>query len=596
MFRSARPDSRGYRNARKPGAQGPKANANGPKANANGPKANANGPKQEANGPRASMSGPKASTNGPRAHAYGSRPAPRSSKPAPYTKKPEAHASKPVAKAERPAPHAGKPVAKAQRPAPRVEQAVAPMDGPAADVATIAPATNEPASGPAFADMGLSKPIADVLRARGYNTPTPIQAMAIPVVLEGRDVFGCAQTGTGKTAAFALPVLHDLAEAGHIDGTKFGARGRPPRALVLAPTRELAMQIFDAFVAYGRNLPLRFAAVFGGVGQYHQEKALRGGIDALIATPGRLMDLHEQGLIDLGSVEVLVLDEADRMLDMGFLPEMKRIAALTPDSRQTLLFSATASKAIRALANGLLKDPAHLEAQRESSTVEAIDQRVYMVRRDNKTPLLQTVLAKEGVGRTLVFTRTKHGADKLVKQLERGGVRAAAIHGNKTQNARTRALEDFKRSHKGVLVATDVASRGIDVSNITHVINYDLPGDAETYVHRIGRTARAGASGVAITFCDAGDFQEHRELMDIERRTGASLTTAMDAGDLCHERPAVPQRGKPGHDRNNANQPHAGANRRSASNPGRRGGPPRRGNGPTHRGNGPARQTGAARA
>ena len=575
MFRSARPASRGYRNARKPGPQGPKASTNGPKASMNGPKANANGPKQEA-------TGPKPGANGPKAHASGSRPAPRSGKPAPNAGKPAPHANKP-------APHASKP-------APRVEQVVAQPEGPAADVATMVPATNEPASGPAFAEMGLSKPIADVLRARGYVVPTPIQAMAIPVILEGRDVFGCAQTGTGKTAAFALPVLHDLAEAGHLDGSKFGARARPPRALVLAPTRELAMQIFDAFVAYGRNLPLRFAAVFGGVGQYHQEKALRGGIDALIATPGRLMDLHEQGLVNLGSIEVLVLDEADRMLDMGFLPDMKRIAALTPDSRQTLLFSATASKAIRALANGLLKDPAHLEAQRESSTVEAIDQRVYMVRRDNKTPLLQTVLAQAGVGRTLVFTRTKHGADKLVKQLERGGVRAAAIHGNKTQNARTRALEDFKRSHKGVLVATDVASRGIDVSNITHVINYDLPGDAETYVHRIGRTARAGASGVAITFCDAGDFQEHRELMDIERRTGASLTTAMDAGDLCHERPALPQRGKPGHDRANANQPYAGANRRNANNPGRRGGPPRRGNGPTHRGNGPTRQTGAARA
>ena len=371
-----------------------------------------------------------------------------------------------------------------------------------------------------FDDLGLAAPIAQVLAKRKYTTPTPIQALAIPAILEGRDVFGCAQTGTGKTAAFALPILHDLHEAGHPDKNNRGKRGRAPRALVLCPTRELAVQIFDAFVAYGRNLPLRHTAIYGGVGQYRQEKALHGGVDVLIATPGRLMDLHQQGLVDLGSIEVLVLDEADRMLDMGFLPDMRRIAALTPDTRQTLLFSATASKAIKALANGLLKDPEHLETTPESTTVERINQQAYVVSKDNKALLLGALLMREGVGRTLVFTKTKHGADRVAKALDRSGVRAEAIHGNKTQNARTRALDAFKRNAQGVLVATDVASRGIDVSGITHVINYDMPGDAETYVHRVGRTARAGASGIAITFCEK---EEVRDLADVERRTKADI-------------------------------------------------------------------------
>lgn len=388
------------------------------------------------------------------------------------------------------------------------------------DSTTVAPSNPNQADTLTFDDLGLAAPIAQVLAKRGYTTPTPIQALAIPAILEGRDVFGCAQTGTGKTAAFALPILHDLHEAGHPDKNNRGKRGRAPRALVLCPTRELAVQIFDAFVAYGRNLPLRHTAVYGGVGQYRQEKALYGGVDVLIATPGRLMDLHQQGLIDLGSIEVLVLDEADRMLDMGFLPDMRRIAALTPDTRQTLLFSATASKAIKALANGLLKDPEHLETTPESTTVERINQQAYVVSKDNKALLLRALLMREGVGRTLVFTKTKHGADRVAKALDRSGVRAEAIHGNKTQNARTRALDAFKRNAQGVLVATDVASRGIDVSGITHVINYDMPGDAETYVHRVGRTARAGASGIAITFCEK---EEMRDLADVERRTKADI-------------------------------------------------------------------------
>ena len=382
---------------------------------------------------------------------------------------------------------------------------------------------------PNFDTLGLAEPIAAVVAQRGYETPSPIQALAIPAVLEGRDVFGTAQTGTGKTAAFALPILHDLFEAGHAGGPKRthngkkqqrGKRGRPPRALVLCPTRELAVQIFQSFVAYGRNVPLRHAAVYGGVWQYRQEKALKGGVDVLIATPGRLIDLHNQGLVDLSEIEALVLDEADRMLDMGFLPDMKRIAALTPESRQTLLFSATASKAIKALANGLLKEPVHLETAPESTTVERINQQAYIVTKTNKPQLLRALLSREHVGRTLVFTRTKHGADRVVKQLIRTGLEANAIHGNKTQNARIRALDAFKQDPQGVLVATDVASRGIDVSGITHVINYDLPVDAETYVHRVGRTARAGASGVAITLCEP---EESRDLGAIARRTKADI-------------------------------------------------------------------------
>ena len=405
--------------------------------------------------------------------------------------------------------------------------------------------TNNTAS---FDDLGLADPIAKVLAKRGYETPSPIQALAIPEVLAGRDVFGTAQTGTGKTAAFALPILHDLFEAGHRGGKGRGKFGRAPRALVLCPTRELAVQIFDSFVAYGRGVPLRHAAVYGGVSQFRQEKALKAGVDVLIATPGRLMDLHEQGLVNLGSIEVLVLDEADRMLDMGFLPDMRKIAALTPDARQTLLFSATASKAIKALANGLLKDPAHVQTAPESTTVERVRQQAYVVEKANKTALLNTVMmaAASGgdVGRTLVFTKTKHGADRLVKQLNRDGVGASAIHGNKTQNARTRALDAFKKDPQGVLVATDVASRGIDVTGITHVVNYDMPVDAETYVHRVGRTARAGASGIAITFCEPAEV---RDLATIEHRTKAVIEAGECGGDLARgyvkpERAPKPQR------------------------------------------------------
>lgn len=407
--------------------------------------------------------------------------------------------------------------------------------------------TNNTAS---FDDLGLADPIAKVLAKRGYATPSPIQALAIPEVLAGRDVFGTAQTGTGKTAAFALPILHDLFEAGHRGGKGRGKFGRAPRALVLCPTRELAVQIFDSFVAYGRGVPLRHAAVYGGVSQFRQEKALKAGLDVLIATPGRLMDLHEQGLVNLGSIEVLVLDEADRMLDMGFLPDMRKIAALTPDARQTLLFSATASKAIKALANGLLKDPAHIETAPESTTVERVRQQAYVVEKANKTALLNTVMMAaasggDGIGRTLVFTKTKHGADRLVKQLNRDGVGASAIHGNKTQNARTRALDAFKRDPQGVLVATDVASRGIDVSGITHVVNYDMPVDAETYVHRVGRTARAGASGIAITFCEPAEV---RDLATIEHRTKAVIEAGECGADLARgyvkpERSARPSGG-----------------------------------------------------
>ncbi len=447
-----------------------------------------------------------------------------------------------------------------------------------------------------FDTLGLAEPIAQVLAKRGYETPSPIQALAIPAVLEGRDVFGTAQTGTGKTAAFALPILHDLFEAGHRGGKGRGKFGRPPRALVLCPTRELAVQIFDSFVAYGRNVPLRHAAVYGGVSQFRQEKALKTGVDVLIATPGRLMDLHQQGLVDLGSIEVLVLDEADRMLDMGFLPDMRKIAALTPDARQTLLFSATASKAIKALADGILKNPVHLETERESTTVERIAQQAYVVDKANKGNLLRALLGRDHagnakVGRTLVFTKTKHGADRLVKQLDRAGIHANAIHGNKTQNARTRALTAFKKDSRGVLVATDVASRGIDVSGITHVVNFDMPVDAETYVHRVGRTARAGASGVAITFCQPDEIGD---LAHVERRTKANIGPGdelpADLGGLAepYRRPERPARSNAGSNGQRSKKQGRRPGGRPTSNSGpagnRRPGGPRRGPNKNYRG------------
>jgi ATP-dependent RNA helicase RhlE len=373
-----------------------------------------------------------------------------------------------------------------------------------------------------FEKLGLAEPILRAVADEGYAAPSPVQTAAIPHVLQGRDVMACAQTGTGKTGAFALPVLHRLAAA---DASRKG--GRLPRALVLCPTRELAAQIFESFVRYGRRLSLRHAVIFGGVNQNPQVRALRAGADTIIATPGRLMDLMNQGHVDLSAVETLVLDEADRMLDMGFIHDIRKIVARIPASRQSLLFSATVSPEIRRLAGSILRDPAVVETARESTTAEAVDQRVYLVERPNKPDLLETLLQEVGVGRSLVFSRTKHGADKIVRRLRQASIDAEAIHGNKTQNARTRAMKSFRSGRTRVLVATDIASRGIDVDEITHVFNYDMPADAETYVHRIGRTARAGASGVAVSFCGS---DERKLLRQIERRTDARISVTSAGG------------------------------------------------------------------
>jgi ATP-dependent RNA helicase RhlE len=354
-----------------------------------------------------------------------------------------------------------------------------------------------------FADLGLSAPILRAVRAENYPTPTAIQAKAIPHVLAGRDLLGCAQTGTGKTAAFALPILQRLSS----DVRPAGPQAC--RALVLTPTRELAAQIRDSFGSYGRFLNLRSAVVFGGVGQSQQVRALARGVDVLIATPGRLLDLMGQGLARLDPLEMFVLDEADRMLDMGFIHDVRKVIAALPKQRQSLFFSATMLPEVARLAGSILTDPVKIEAHPVASTAELVEQRVMFVDKADKRALLGRVLQDGAVGRALVFTRTKHGADRVVAQLARDGVSAEAIHGNKSQNARTRALERFRTGAGRVLVATDIAARGIDVDGITHVINYDLPNVPESYVHRIGRTARAGRSGVAISFCDA----EEREFL-----------------------------------------------------------------------------------
>ncbi|HWA77371.1 MAG TPA: DEAD/DEAH box helicase [Polyangiaceae bacterium] len=339
----------------------------------------------------------------------------------------------------------------------------------------------------------------------GYETPTPIQLQTIPSVLSGRDVLGCAQTGTGKTAAFTLPLLQRL------------DRSQAPgsvRALVLSPTRELAAQIGSRVAAYGRHLGLRHTVIYGGVAQRAQERELQRKPEVLVATPGRLLDLMRQGLINLRALEILVLDEADTMLDMGFIHDVRQIVAAVPKQRQTLLFSATMPAPIEALSRSILQDPVRVSVTPQTMTAETVEQAVYFVDKPEKRSLLERVLATAGVERALVFTRTKHGADRVAKQLVRAGIEAAAIHGNKSQNARERALEAFRRGKTNVLVATDIAARGIDVQGVSHVINYDLPNVAESYVHRIGRTGRAGAVGQAISFCDQ---EERRLLVDIER-------------------------------------------------------------------------------
>ena len=347
-----------------------------------------------------------------------------------------------------------------------------------------------------FNELNLSAPLLRAIAEAGYETPSPIQAKAIPPVLEGRDLMGCAQTGTGKTAAFALPMLDRLN----------AAKPRKPgaiRALILTPTRELALQIGESFAAYGKYQQLRATVIFGGVGQAPQVEAIKKGVEILIACPGRLNDLVGQGLVDLSNIEIFVLDEADRMLDMGFVHDVKKVIAKLPKQRQNLMFSATMPKEIEQLAAGILQDPAFVKVDPVSSTVDRIDQSLYFVEKGNKKFLLPWLIKnlKPEVVNALVFSRTKHGADKIAKDLNKQGIPAAAIHGNKSQTARVTALEDFKAGKTRVLVATDIAARGIDISELSHVFNYDLPEVPETYVHRIGRTARAGADGTAVSFC-----------------------------------------------------------------------------------------------
>ncbi|MDM1073942.1 DEAD/DEAH box helicase [Empedobacter brevis] len=362
-----------------------------------------------------------------------------------------------------------------------------------------------------FSDLNIIQPILNAIDSAGYESPTEIQRQSIPLVLEGNDMIGCAQTGTGKTASFAIPILQLL-------------HGKPKqnkaiRTLIITPTRELAVQIDDNFKLYSKNLKLKSLAIFGGVSQNKQVGSIKNGVDILIATPGRLLDLMSQGIIKLNQIEILVLDEADRMLDMGFVNDIKKILKKVPEERQTLFFSATMPKSIRKFANTILNHPKEINVTPVSSTAETIQQSVYFAEKAEKELLLVKLL-KENAERTLVFTRTKHGANRLVKKLEKSKILSAAIHGNKTQNARQRALNDFKDNKIQVLIATDIAARGIDIDMLSNVINYELPNVPETYVHRIGRTGRAGKEGVARSFCS---IEEKKDLRNIEKLIGTKI-------------------------------------------------------------------------
>jgi ATP-dependent RNA helicase RhlE len=371
-----------------------------------------------------------------------------------------------------------------------------------------------------FETFGLRPELLRAVAEKHYTVPTPIQEKAIPPVLEGKDVLGCAQTGTGKTAAFALPILQRLQEA-----PWKGSGKRPIRVLVLTPTRELASQVAESFGTYGRHTGLKHTVVFGGVNQGPQAQALRQGIDILVATPGRLLDLMSQGLVRLQSVETFVLDEADRMLDMGFIHDIRRVIGQLPVKRQTLFFSATMPQEIQGLADTILRNPVKVAATPVATPAQAVEQRVHYVEKHEKIELLKHLLNGASVKNALIFTRTKHGADGLTKQLSRCNVRAEAIHGNKTQSAREKALGNFKRGLTRVLVATDIAARGIDIVDLSHVINYDLPNEPESYVHRIGRTGRAGASGTAWSFCS---YEERPFLAGIERLIRKHLPVAAE--------------------------------------------------------------------
>ncbi|HTN37685.1 MAG TPA: DEAD/DEAH box helicase [Arachidicoccus sp.] len=367
-----------------------------------------------------------------------------------------------------------------------------------------------------FQELNIINPILNALEAEGYQTPTPIQEQSIPLVLAKKDLLACAQTGTGKTAAFAIPILQMLSKNPARTGKKISA-------LILAPTRELAIQINESFTSYGKGLSIKHTVIFGGVSQAGQVRDLKANVDVLIATPGRLLDLIGQGFVNITNIEYFVLDEADRMLDMGFVNDVKKVVKLIPQKRQTLLFSATMPPSILKLANSILIAPISVKVDPVSSTADTVQQSVYLVEKRNKKKLLAFVLKDDNIHRSLVFTRTKHGADKLVKELFKTGISAAAIHGNKSQNARQKALQDFKSDRIRVLVATDIAARGIDIDELPHVINFELPNVPETYVHRIGRTGRAGASGVAVSFCDP---EEMADLRGIQKLIGFSVPVA----------------------------------------------------------------------
>ena len=372
----------------------------------------------------------------------------------------------------------------------------------------------------AFAELGLTEPLLRALEQARYETPTPIQSKAIPLLLDGMDLLGIAQTGTGKTAAFSLPLLHNLNE----DNVQ--AQPKAPRALILAPTRELALQIADSVKTYGRFLNLRHAVVMGGVAQGPQIAALKRGLDILIATPGRLLDHVNQRTVDLGQCEYLIIDEADRMLDMGFIRDVRKIVARMPQERQSLLFSATMPSEIAKLAAEILYEPERVEIEAKTVAVDRVEQQVHHLPAAAKRDALTKLLAAPELAKVIVFTRTKRGADRVATGLSRDGISADAIHGNKSQNARQKALDNFRKGRVRVLVATDIAARGIDVDDITHVINFELPHEPESYVHRIGRTARAGAAGIAISFCDGG---ERKQLQAIEKLIKARIPVVGDA-------------------------------------------------------------------
>ena len=412
--------------------------------------------------------------------------------------------------------------------------------------------------------MGLISPILQALQTEGYTTPTPIQAQAIPQILAGKDLLGCAQTGTGKTAAFAIPILQ-LLEQHRLEEHKKGSNNNGIKVLILTPTRELAIQIDESFGAYGKNLRNRHTVIFGGVNQHSQVLALQRGVDIVIATPGRLLDLMNQGYVHLNHLTTFVLDEADRMLDMGFVNDVKRIITKIPAKRQTLFFSATMPSDIQQLANSILTNPSIVQVSPVSSTADTIQQKLFYVDKNNKKDLLYHLLKDKSINSALVFTRTKHGANKVAEHLVRMGIETQAIHGNKSQNARQEALNNFKSGRNRVLVATDIASRGIDIDELSHVINFELPNIPETYVHRIGRTGRAGFNGIAFSFCDP---EEKEFLRDIHKVIGKQIPIesehpfAMD--------PATPSVPPP---KQNNNQPFRGGgyNRNNTSSNGNRG-------------------------